>query len=120
MSNSDLSFKSSLLNASGKGTVDIGGRTLDYTVTPVALQGIAGSNGVQVPLKISGSWSAPKFGLDLNAATNGKLDAEKKKLEDKAKAAAEKALGLPQGSATDSKTLQDAAKQGLMKLLGGN
>lgn len=120
LSNSDLSFKSSLLNASGKGTVDIGGRTLDYTVTPVALQGIAGSNGVQVPLKISGSWAAPKFGLDLNAATNGKLDAEKKKLEDKAKAAAEKALGLPQGSATDSKTLQDAAKQGLMKLLGGN
>ena len=120
LSNSDLQFKSALVNATGKGTFDIGGRTLDYTVTPVALQGIAGNTGVQVPLKISGPWAAPKFGLDLNAATNGKLDAEKKKLEDKAKAAAEKALGLPAGSGTDTRTLQDAAKQGLMKLLGGN
>ena len=120
LSNSDLQFSSALVNATGKGTVDIGGRMLDYTVTPVALQGIAGNTGVQVPMKISGPWAAPKFGLDLNAATNGKLDAEKKKLEDKAKAAAEKALGLPAGSSTDTKTLQDAAKQGLMKLLGGN
>ena len=120
LSNSDLAFKSPLLDASGTGTVDVGGRTLDYTVTPVALQGVAGANGVSVPLKISGGWDAPKFGLDMNSAVGQQIDAQKKKLEDKARAAAEKALGLPAGSTGDSGTsLQDATKQGVLKLLGG-
>ncbi|MDE3240097.1 MAG: AsmA family protein [Paracoccaceae bacterium] len=122
LTNKDLSFKSPLLDASGAGTVDIGGRMLDYTVTPVALQGISGSNGVKVPLKISGSWARPQFGMDMNSAVGQQIDKQKKALEDKAKAAAEKALGLPAGgtSGTGSKTLENAAKQGLMKLLGGN
>lgn len=121
LTNSDLAFKSPLLDASGNGTVDIGGRTLDYTVTPVALKGVAGANGVSVPLKISGRWEAPKFGLDMNSAMGKQIDAQKQKLEDKAKAAAEKALGLPAGSTTGdgSTSLQDAAKQGVLKLLGG-
>lgn len=122
LTNKDLSFKSPLLDASGAGTVDIGGQTLDYTVTPVALQGVSGANGVKVPLKISGSWARPQFGLDMNSAVGQQIDKQKKALEDKAKAAAEKALGLPAGGAsgTGSKTLENAAKQGLMKLLGGN
>lgn len=129
LSNSDLAFKSPLLDASGKGTVDIGGRTLDYTVTPVALQGVAGTNGVSVPLRISSGWNAPKFGLDMNSPVGQQIDAQKKKLEDKARAAAEKALGLPAGSTGDSgtgtgtdanKKLEDAAKKGLLNLLGGN
>ena len=56
----------------------------------------------------------------MNSAVGQQIDAQKKKLEDKARAAAEKALGLPAGSTGDSGTsLQDATKQGVLKLLGG-
>ncbi|MBI1219775.1 MAG: AsmA family protein [Rhodobacteraceae bacterium] len=125
LSNSDLAFKSPLVDASGKGTVDIGGRTMDYTVTPVALQGVAGANGISVPLKISGGWDAPKFGLDMTSGVGQQIDAQKKKLEDKAKAEAAKALGLSTdttgtSSGTSGTSVKDAAKQGLLKLLGGN
>jgi AsmA protein len=123
LSNNDLSLKAPLLTASGAGTVNLGARTLDYTVTPTALQGLAGAQGVSVPLKISGPWAAPSFGLDMNSAVGAKINAEKKKLEDKAKAAAAKAIADKLGGGTSGSTgnaLQDKAAQGLMKLLGGN
>ncbi|OIQ69497.1 putative assembly protein [mine drainage metagenome] len=123
LSNSDLSLKAPVLTASGAGTVDLGARTLDYTVTPTALQGLAGAQGVSVPLKISGPWAAPSFGLDMNSAVGAKLDAAKKKLEDQAKAAAAKAIADKLGGGTSGGTgnaVQDKAAQELMKLLGGN
>ncbi len=118
LSNDDLTFASPILDATGKGTVGIGAQTLDYVVTPVALKGVAGANGVALPVKISGSWAAPRFGLDMNSPLGQKIVDERKKLGDKAKAEAEKALGLPPGS-TGGGSLKDFAREGVMKLLGG-
>jgi AsmA protein len=119
LSNDDLKFASPILDATGKGTVGIGERTLDYTVTPVAFRGVTNGKGVEVPLKISGSWAKPRFGLDMNSALGRKIQIERQKLKDKAKAKAkaeaEKALGLPKGSS--GKSLEDAAKKKLLDLL---
>lgn len=115
LSNDDLKFASPILDASGRGTVGIGDRTFDYTMTPVAFRGVTNGKGVSIPLKISGSWDKPRFGLDMNSAVGKKIQAERQKLKAKAKAQAEKALGLPQGSSGTS--LKDAAKKGLLDLL---
>ncbi len=120
VTNSDLALKAPLLTASGAGSVNLPARTLDYTVTPTALQGLAGDKGISVPLKISGPWAAPKFGLDMNSALGQKITLEKQKVEDKAKAAAQKALADKLGVQTSPGTsLKDTAKQGLLKMLGG-
>lgn len=118
LKNDDLAFASPLLKASGKGAVGIGDKTLDYTVTPTALQGVAGSKGLTVPVKISGSWNAPKYGLDMQSAAG-------QKLKEGAASAIDKALGGSQdksGSGTDSgsgNSLKDLTKKGLDKLFGG-
>lgn len=119
LSNSDLAFASPILSATGAGTVDIGNRTLAYTVTPVAFRGLNGGDGVQVPLKISGPWAKPRFGLDMSSKLGQKIKTEREKLKDKveqkAKAQAEKALGMQPGSSNGS--LKDIAKQGILNLL---
>ena len=126
LSNDDLAFAAPLVTANGAGTVDIGARQLAYTVTPTALTKADGSGGVTVPLKISGSWDHPKFGLDLQSIADQKLQVEKKKLEEKAKAElarkAQEKLGVtPQDgeSLNDAakRKLQDEAKKGLLNLL---
>lgn len=117
LSNDDLTMASPIVDATGKGTIDIGGRTLAYTVTPVALKGIASDNGIAVPVKFSGSWASPRIGLDMNSALGQKIQDQRQKLKDKAQSEAEKALGLPAGS-TGNGSLKDIAKG--LKLLPGN
>lgn len=122
LTNDDLAFKAPLLSATGKGSVDIGARTLNYTVTPTALTKADGTGGVKVPLNITGPWAKPKFGLDLNAIAGDKVGEAKKKLEDKAKAEVAKKLGIaPQDGQSNQdavkKKLEDEAKKGLLNLL---
>ncbi|WP_127901033.1 AsmA family protein [Solirhodobacter olei] len=92
LTNNDLAFASPILDASGKGTVGIGDKTLDYVVTPVAFRGLTNGKGVSVPLKISGSWAKPRFGLDMGSALGQKIQTERQKLKDKAKSAVEKGI----------------------------
>lgn len=89
-----------------------------------------------IPVRIRGSWEAPKFQPDLNAAVNlnfaeekealeakakERIEAEKQKLEERAKEALGHAL-------PDAKNMEDALKKelekgaagGLLKLLGNN
>jgi AsmA protein len=121
LSNDDLALKAPLLSAAGKGQVNVGAQTLNYTLTPTALSKADGSGGVQVPLTITGPWAKPKFGLDMNAITGDKVDAAKKDLESRAKSEVAKKLGItPQDgqSAQDAvrQKLEDEAKKGLLKL----
>ncbi len=122
LSNKDLALKAPLLSATGKGRVDIGAQTLDYTVTPTALSTADGTGGVKVPLAITGSWAKPKFGLDVKAISGDKVDAAKKSLKAKADAEIAKKLGVtPQeGQSTKDaakKKLEEEAAKGLLKLL---
>ncbi|MGV8987219.1 MAG: AsmA family protein [Cypionkella sp.] len=122
LANNDLALKAPLLTAVGKGRIDIGAQKLNYTVTPTALSNADGTGGVSVPLDISGSWAKPKFDIDFNAMSGGKVDAAKKQLEDKARAEVAKKLGITAQdgqSAQDAirKKLQDEATNGLLNLL---
>ena len=134
-SNDDLIFSLSSFETRGAGQIDIGKRNLDYTLTPNAKPARAGE-GLAIPVHIHGSWEAPKFQPDLNAALNlnfaeekealevkakERIEAEKQNLEERAKEALGDAL-------PDAKNVEDALKKelekgaagGLLKLLGNN
>ena len=85
--NDDLSMKSPLLRVTGSGDIDIGNETLNYTARPTvvaSLKGQGGSdlgslNGLTFPVKVTGPFSAPKYGFDFAAigteiAKKGALD----------------------------------------------
>ncbi len=121
LSNDDLALKAPLLSAAGKGRVDIGAQSLDYTVTPTALSKADGTGGVKVPLSITGPWEKPKFGLDMKALSGDKVDAAKQDLKAKAEAEIAKKLGIaPQeGQSTEDaakQKLKEEAAKGLLKL----
>jgi len=133
LSNSDLDFAAPVIRASGKGDVGLGAQTLNYRVTPVALQGADGTGGISVPVIISGTWANPKFRPDLEGLIDNNFEEEKAKLEAEAKArleaekqkAKEKIadeLGIEADAVETADDLEDAlkdkAEKELKKLLG--
>jgi len=131
--NRDLKFTLPNFETTGRGQVDLGNRSLDYTISPKATKA-RGGEGISVPLRIQGSWDKPKLTPDmqavidqnlakekaeLEAKTKEKIEAEKKKLEAKVK----EKLGV---SSQDGQSVEDAvrqkieeeAKKGLLNLLG--
>lgn len=71
LSNSDLKMLSPLVRVTGKGTVNIADKTLNYRVEPKLAATLEGqgstqtTRGVEVPVVISGPWSNPRFTPDL-------------------------------------------------------
>ncbi len=73
--NDDLSMKSPLLRVTGSGDIDIGNEKLNYIAKPTvvaSLKGQGGSdlgslNGLTFPVKVTGTFSDPKYGLDFSA-----------------------------------------------------
>jgi AsmA protein len=72
----DLNAASPLLRLSGAGQVDLVNSTLDYTAKPTVVntatgQGgkeLASLQGVVIPVRVSGPFSAPKYQIDVAAA----------------------------------------------------
>lgn len=123
LSNRDLLMKLSRLSATGKGTVGLGLRTIDYVFSP-QLNGPDGPSLI-VPVKIKGSWSNPSVVPDLEEAVKRSFDKEIKAVEDEAKQKLEKELGLEkkEGQSTEDAIkdkLEKEALRGLQNLLGGN
>jgi len=83
-SNDDLIFSLPSFETRCAGQIDIGNRNLDYTLTPNAKSARAGE-GLAIPLRIHGSWEAPKFQPDLNAAVNLNFAEEKRRWQPKRK-----------------------------------
>ncbi len=112
--NDDLVLAAPGLTATGKGTIGIGARNLDYRVRPTAVVKGGSADGVSVPLLITGPWENPKFRLDLEAVAQEKLEAEAAELQAKAEAElAEKLkeeLGVEQ---LEGENLEDAARRKL-------
>lgn len=136
LENVDLSLVSPLFKATGKGKVGIGGRFMDYVVTPTTLNGDA---QISVPVFITGSWDNLKFRPDLknliDLVLQGKLKdnaevqkakAKLKKLRaktrDPKKTAAEelrkKIAKELNTTATDEKTLKKKAEEKVKEELG--
>ncbi|WP_299495278.1 AsmA family protein [uncultured Shewanella sp.] len=93
VSNDDLIMASPLIRINGQGSVNIVTQALDYQLLTKVVgslegQGGQGSNtlkGIDIPLKITGTVSAPKFALDTDALLKGKVKQEADKLEKKLK-----------------------------------
>lgn len=70
--NSDLTLQSPLLRVSGDGRVLLGDRKIDYTVRPKLVADTTGQggaavlSGIEVPVKITGSWDKPQIAPDLS------------------------------------------------------
>ncbi|MDZ4136187.1 MAG: AsmA-like C-terminal region-containing protein, partial [Paracoccaceae bacterium] len=140
LSNDDLALAAPYISATGKGTVGIGARDLNYRIVPTALVKEDGSGGVRVPLLITGPWAKPRYQLDLKALADEKLKAQADQLKERAKQAeadakaklaakAQKELGLTQQNGENleaaakrraQEALADEAAKALRKMLGGN
>lgn len=134
LSNDDLAFRAPLMTASGRGILNLGQQTVDYRILPVALPDGQGK-GLKVPLKVTGPWADPKFGLDMQAiidqeladekaavkarieeekaAAKARIEAEKAALEARAKAKVQEKLGLSDG--TEDGTGQVQSGQDVLK-----
>lgn len=90
--NNKLLMLSPVMRLDGLGLVDILKESLDYklSITPLsksdAQTELYDLNGVTIPLLIKGSFSDPKFSLDMDGALKEQLKLKAKKLEEKAKA----------------------------------
>lgn len=70
ISNQDLMMKAPLLRASGKGTINLPQKTINYRITPEVVQTAQGQDGkekqgVGVPIIVTGSLEKPRFAPDL-------------------------------------------------------
>jgi AsmA protein len=108
--NDDLVLAAPGLTATGKGTIGIGARNLDYRLRPTAVVKGGSADGVSVPLLITGPWESPKFRLDLEAVAQEKLEAEAAELKAKAEAKLAEKLGI---EAQEGENLEDAARRKL-------
>lgn len=121
--NDDLLMELPRLAATGEGTIGLGLRTIDYVVSPQ----IRGDDApvLVVPVKIQGPWEDPSIAPELDKVIKQNFAKETEELEQKAKDAVAEELGITQeeGQSTEDavkKKLEDEAKKGLLKLLGGD
>jgi len=123
MRNDDLLMELPRLAATGEGTIGLGLRTIDYVVSPQ----IRGDDApvFVVPVKIVGPWEDPSIAPDLDKVLKQNFAKETEELEQKAKDAVAKELGVAteEGQSTEDalkKKLEGEATKGLLKLLGGD
>lgn len=128
LTNKDLLMSLENFRADGTGQVDIGTRRIDYLFTPVALRANAGE-GLSVPVRIVGPWNNPSIKPDLTKVIEAAAEGKLKDLEDDAKQKVLDKVGDELGSTvTETEDIEDAlknkleeeAKKGLLKLLGGD
>ena len=89
LTNPDLAMASPLIRLDGKGTANIITQQIDYSLVTKVVGSLAGQgaetdslSGIDIPLKINGSFDEPKFALDTQALMKGKLNKETDKLKD--------------------------------------
>lgn len=116
-SNQDLAMSSPLLRVGGSGRIMLGARQIDYTARPKIVGSVAGQGGglelagLEVPVRIHGSWDAPEFTPDLQGAL--KSSAVQEVIKDPSKAVeAAKRIGKQLGGKKAGALLRD--------LLGGD
>ncbi|MEH6475753.1 MAG: AsmA family protein [Sneathiella sp.] len=79
LTNTDLKLLNPFIQVTGKGTVSMPPKTLDYRLEPKVTastegQGSGASGGITVPIKISGSWDDPSYAPDLAGALSNIAD----------------------------------------------
>nr|WP_170383555.1 AsmA family protein [Ruegeria atlantica] len=126
--NKDLLMSLDNFRADGAGRVNLGARSLDYLFTPTALRANSGE-GLSVPVRIVGPWSNPSIKPDLSKVIEAAAEGQLKGIEDDTKQKVLEKVGDELGTTvTDTESVEDAlknkleeeAKKGLLKLLGGD
>lgn len=108
--NSDLSMLLPNFEATGQGVIDLGGQTIDYTVTPKALR-LNQDRGLAVPVRIVGPWSDPRIRPDVSAAIDLNFKEERQQAEERVKQKVEEKLEEELGIVRqDGQSIEDAAK----------
>ena len=80
--NEDLKLAGPALRATGSGSIDLPARSLDYTVKPTLVASTEGEGGaedlagIEVPVHVSGPWSAPKIEPDIEGAINSQKNVD--------------------------------------------
>lgn len=113
LANNDLLLKLPLARAEGTGTVDLGGRSIDYLFTPVLLEG-EDRDGLAIPVRIRGPWADPAIVPDLERAIDLNLAEEKEELKDRAEEEVRRAIGDELGvEVEEGQSLEDALEEKL-------
>ncbi|MEM9755714.1 MAG: AsmA-like C-terminal region-containing protein, partial [Pseudomonadota bacterium] len=89
LTNDDLEMQAAWGGLTGRGRVDIGGRTVDYLAIPRLR---AGAGGLVVPVRITGPWDDLRYRPDLEALAEEGFEDEIDALEDAATEAARQAV----------------------------
>jgi AsmA protein len=80
--NDDLAMKAPILRLAkgdSKGDIDIGNEKINYTAKPTIVKSLKGQggadldelSGIPIPIKVSGTFANPKFGMDIAALATG-------------------------------------------------
>jgi AsmA protein len=112
--NDDLLMLLPNFDATGEGQVNLGARTLDYTVTPKALRVNASRGGLAVPVRITGPWADPEIKADLRAAIDLNFAEEKQRAEDVVRQKIQEELNI---APDDSRSTEDIVKDELENAL---
>jgi AsmA protein len=71
----DFRLDSPLLSAAGSGTVDVGGRAIDFRIEPQAIASIAHEKlTVGIPFRIRGPWRHVHYTADVSAIVKGAIE----------------------------------------------
>ncbi|WP_179187930.1 AsmA family protein [Kiloniella majae] len=125
VNNQDLSMIAPLFRLSGKGTVPMPPKTLDYRLEPKLVGDLEGqggdssAKGLAVPLLITGSWSDPKVAPDLAGALTDQLKDPSALIE--GVTSGEGGVKLPLGDGDDAGGVEEVIekpKEALQKLFG--
>lgn len=106
--NDDLSMKAPLFRITGAGDIDIGKETINYLAKPTVVSSLKGQggddlaalNGLTIPVKLTGTFSAPKYGMDFAAV--GSAFAKSQLIDKVGGDKAEAVKGLLGGSKEDA------------------
>lgn len=113
LSNDNLNMTLPRIAATGKGVVGLGGQTINYLFTPVALKASSGKD-LAFPVKVYGPWSNPKILPDLSAAIDLNFKEKKEEVKQKANDAIKKKVEQELGvSVGEGQSVEDAVKQGV-------
>ena len=127
LDNQDLLLLLKSVRAEGKGRIGLGAQDLDYLFTPQVSD--SSGQGLRIPVRIKGSWWDPSIRPDLGEALEADIEAKKDELEARAKAKAKEKLEAElETTITDGQDVEEVikdrleqkAKDGLLKLLGGD
>ena len=115
LDNQDLLLLLKSVRAEGKGRIGLGAQDLDYLFTPQVSDNAG--QALRIPVRLKGSWWDPSIRPDLSEALEADIEVKKDELE----AELETTLTDEEDVEEAIKDrLEEKAKDGLLKLLGGD